>query len=136
MAIGSTDNLITKVLNHFFRNSSQTPAGTLYMSLFTVAPDLDGTGGTEVSAGDYGRQTIAFGSPSGSPPAVQNSGTVQFTAGASSAWGTVVAFGIHTAVTGGDMLFTEAVNPNIVVGSGTPVSFAAGEVTIGGAPDS
>ena len=133
MAIGSTDYFITQAFNHAFRNSAWTSPSTVYLALFTDPPELDGTGGTEVAAGDYARKVITFNSPSGSPPAIQNSGTVSFAASAASAWGTITGFAVFDAVTNGNLLAVGDVNPSLTVEIGTPVAFAAGEITFSGA---
>ncbi|GAG12479.1 unnamed protein product [marine sediment metagenome] len=65
---------------------------TYELALFITNPGRDGTGGTEVSAGGYGRQTIEFGTPSvGSS---FNSNEVVFS-DATGDWGTVTGFGVY-----------------------------------------
>ena len=44
-----SDYLENKILAHTFSGTTFTPASTLYLALYTVAPSDDGTGGTEVS---------------------------------------------------------------------------------------
>lgn len=65
---------------------------TYTLALFITNPGRDGTGGTEVSAGGYGRQTIVLGTPSvGSS---FNSNEIVFSA-ATADWGTIVGFGVY-----------------------------------------
>ena len=44
-----SDYLENKILAHVFSATTFTPAGTMYLALYTVAPADDGTGGTEVT---------------------------------------------------------------------------------------
>src|SRR4030095_10664706 len=85
-------------LNHFFRNTNQTPPTTIYIGLMTVAPNEDGTGGTEVSGGSYARQPITFGAPAAGQ--ASNSAQISFPV-ATANWGTIVGSSLHTALSGG-----------------------------------
>jgi hypothetical protein len=73
--------------------------GTLYIGLWTVAPDDDGVGGTEVAEASYSRvahsawNTAAAGSRT-------NNGDIDF-GDPLTDWGTIVAVTAHTAITGG-----------------------------------
>ena len=58
-----SDDLEDKIINHFFRNSSQTSPTNVYMALYTAAPS-DAGGGTEVVGNGYARLAIPFGAPS------------------------------------------------------------------------
>lgn len=116
------------VLNAWLRNTAPTLPATLHMGLYTVLPDDDGAGGTEVSAGGYARQTIAFAAASGG--AASNSGTITFSAATPASWGTVVGFGLFTASTGGTPILTGTINPTLGVSVGAAVVFAPGTVTV------
>lgn len=126
MAAGWSDTYETKIINHFLRNTSQAPDAALYVALFTTAPADDGTGGVEVSAGDYARKAVTFAAPSGG--ATANSGSLDFVASAASAWGTIVAVGIYNALTVGTLVAQGLIAPALVVGVGTPVSISAGQL--------
>jgi hypothetical protein len=117
------------VLNHFFRNNSQTAPATHFIALYTVAP-TDAGGGTEVSGGGYARQAVTFGAPSGgSPTSVTNTAQVQFPV-ATANWGTIVAAAIFTAATGGTFLGWGPLQTNKAINSGDQAVFNAGDATV------
>lgn len=94
-----SDYLENKVLDHVFGGSAYTAPATLYLALYTVAPDDTG-GGTEVSGGSYARQTCAF-TVSGN--LATNTAAVEWPV-ATGTWGTVVAVGVFDALTSGNLL--------------------------------
>lgn len=95
-----TDYLETKVLRHVFMNTPYTRPTTVYVVLYTDAPDDTG-GGTEVTGGSYARQSIAFVLGTGGAGQISNSTTLSFTGMPAC---TVVAAGIADAATGGNLL--------------------------------
>jgi hypothetical protein len=99
--MSKTNYLETALLNHVLRNVSYTSPTQPYVALYTVAPTETG-GGTEVSGGGYARQPITFTAPA--PDSVSNTTDVTFPI-ASADWGTIVAFGIFDASTGGNLLY-------------------------------
>jgi hypothetical protein len=129
---GWTNDYENKVINHFFRNTVQAPDAALYAELSGTAPADDGTGGAEFSAVDYVRQSVTFAAASNGvvlSSNAQNYGT------AASAWGTANYMALRTASSGGSrIMFGSLVTP-IVVGSGTPVSFAVGKITVRAPPN-
>jgi hypothetical protein len=101
-----------------------------YFSLYTATPSDTG-GGTEVTGGSYARVlvntslTVWAGTQSaGSTTAsTGNTGTTsnntQITFPSPTAnWGTVVAFGIHDKLTGGNLLYWGALNNNKTINNG------------------
>jgi hypothetical protein len=89
------------VLNIALLQQTFTPPATIYVALFTVSPGPAG-GGTEVAGGGYGRQTATFASPSNG----QTSNTADiFFPIATAPWGTIVAFALFDASSGGNMLY-------------------------------
>lgn len=125
--IGWSTTYANKIINHFLRNVSQTPDATIYAALFTVAPADDGTGGTEVSAGDYSRKAVTFSAASGG--ATANTGSLDFVGSAASAWGTLVFIGLYNASTSGTYIGGGPISPALVVGIGSPVSVAIGQLS-------
>ena len=99
--MSKTNYLETALLNHVLRNVSYTSPTLPYVALYTVAPSEAG-GGTEVIGGGYARQAVTFTAPA--PDSVSNSTDVTFPI-ASADWGTIVAFGIFDASTGGNLLY-------------------------------
>lgn len=124
-----TDILEAAVLNHLLRGVPYVAPSVLHLGLFTVAP-TDAGGGTEVSGGSYARQALtpaSWNAPSGG--ACTNSGTITFPT-ASATWGTVVAFGLFDAPTGGNLLIWGVPVVNQTVNSGDVVTLAPGTLTI------
>jgi hypothetical protein len=101
-------------------------AFTPYVGLFTAAP-TDAGGGTECSGGNYARQSITFGAPSGTPNNVANSGIITF--GTVTWTGTVVAWGIFDALTIGNLRYWLAVTGQAVA-SGNIVQFNSGVLVV------
>lgn len=115
------DNLL---LNAVLRQTAFTPPTTIYVALFTVAPTVSG-GGTEVSGGGYVRQPVTFSAPSNG----QTSNTLDVTFPlATAAWGTVVAFGLYTAATGGQLLYFNALSVSRLVSVSDQVRFPTGQL--------
>jgi len=106
-------------------------AETYYAALFTVAP-TDSTSGTEVSGGSYARVAIANNAtnfPAASSGSKANGVAITFPTSTGS-WGTVVAWGLFDASSGGNLCFYGSVSPNVAVGSGVAPSFPIGSLTI------
>lgn len=94
-----TYTLANYIINHFFRNSSVSPAATIYCGLFTTMPNAAGTGGVEVSGGSYARQSVSFEAPSNGIST--NASSLTFS---SMPAATVLGLGLFTAVTSGTLL--------------------------------
>lgn len=96
MAGGLSDAGETTALNAVF-------GGTLYLALYTVAPDDTG-GGTEVSTSGtaYARQAATFTVSGTAPSQAALTAQVEFPA-ATASWGTIVGIAVWTAASGGTM---------------------------------
>ena len=139
MASSTTSNYLhTNILNHVLTGAAFTPASTLYLALFTTAPALDGTGGTEVSftGTNYARVAISsvsgsWTSPSGTNLTYTNVNELDFPVPGSTAWGTITYSGLYDAATGGNLYWlcaigtAKPVNP----GDGAP-RVLAGQLSI------
>jgi hypothetical protein len=137
-----TDYLENKIIDWLLRGQSFTPPSTVYVGLFTAAP-TDAGGGTEVSGGSYARVGVACtlanwagtqgaGSTTastGSSGTTSNNVAITFPAPTAN-WGTVTAFGLFDAPTGGNLLiYGNLTTPKTINnGDGAP-SFAAGALT-------
>jgi hypothetical protein len=131
MAGGKSDDLENKILDHVLGGGDYTRLATVYVALFTVTPS-DSGGGTEVSGGAYARVAVtnnATNFPAASGGAKSNGTAITFPA-ASANWGTVVAFAIMSASSGGVILYWGPVSPNKAVNSGDTASFAIGDLDI------
>jgi hypothetical protein len=49
--------------DHVLRDDPWTAPGGLWAALFTTVPDLDGSGGVEVTGGGYARQAVSLSTP-------------------------------------------------------------------------
>lgn len=126
--MGSKSNYLeNKVLDHVLKTASFTVPSNLYMALFTATPS-DAGGGTECSGGDYARvQCNAWDAASGG--ATANTSAITFPT-PSAGWGTVVAWGLFDASSGGNLLYWGALAVNKTINTGDAVEFAAGAVDI------
>lgn len=105
-----------QILQHITGYQAIFAAPTAYVALFTTAPTLDdGTSAVEVTGGGYARVATTTGtsgtwgaaSTGTDPTTISNSGSggavITFPT-ATASWGTVVAFGLYDAATGGNLL--------------------------------
>lgn len=119
----------TYYLDNAFLNSAlrQTPYSSpiaTYVALFTTAPTVSG-GGTEVTGGGYARQTVTFAAPVNGQ--TTNTGDVIFPI-AAAAWGTITAFGIYDAATGGNLLYFNLLSVPRSVTINDQVRFPVGQL--------
>lgn len=115
-----------EVLDHVFRNSAYTAPSTIYVALFTAAPN-DAGGGTEVSGNGYARQSMAFSDASSG--SISNSGSVEFPT-ATGSQGTITHMGLFDASSSGNLLAYGALTASKAVDSGDVFRFNASSVTI------
>lgn len=105
-----------------------TTAGSLYVALATADPGETGTGSSmsETTYTNYARVAVARSSGGWtiSGNSVSNTATITFpTCGTTGA--TVTHFGICTASTAGDLLFSGALTSSLAVSNGITPTFAA-----------
>ena len=127
---GFSDYLEDKVLDHVFGGVSYTAPATLYVALYTVAPDDTG-GGTEVTTVGtaYVRQTATFTVSGTSPTTASNSAAIEYPT-ATANYGTVVAVGILDASSAGNLLAYADLDTSKVVSTGDVFRFDAGDLDI------
>lgn len=131
MAGSKSNDLENKILNHILGGSDYTRPGTVYIALFTAAP-TDSTSGTEVSGGSYARVSVtnnATNWPAASGGSKSNGTTITF-ATATANWGTVVAFAIMDASSGGNIMYWGDLTTSKAIDNGDTASFAASAITI------
>jgi hypothetical protein len=148
MAAGAyTDFFINKLVDFIFRAqalgitgataAAGTGPATLYVGLFTAAPNHAG-GGTEVSGGSYARQPItsaltawagtqgatttaaSSGANGGTGLTTSNNAAVVFSPAPTGNWGSILAFGLFDALSTGNLLLWAAVSPAQTVNNGDP----------------
>lgn len=121
-----TNYLEAKLLDHVLTNTSFSSPTTVYAGLFTVAPDDTG-GGTEVSGGSYARQAMSFSAASGG--ATTTDADINFPQ-ATADWGTVVAVGIHDALTSGNLLMYTDLTTSKAIATGDILKISSGSLTV------
>lgn len=119
-------------LNYLLTTDSVTRPTAWYIGLFTVAPS-DSGGGTEVSGNGYNRKAVTFNTasqPSTGLTFCDNSATVTFDTATGGNWGTIVAIGIFSASTSGDLYFHGNLTQSKVVNDGDTFQIQAGSLVI------
>lgn len=102
------------LLNHLLKGTAFTQPAHIYAAAFTVVPNSQGLGGTEVSGGAYARVLHdVWNAASDADPAIcTNDGEIEFPQ-ATANWGTVVYIGLYDAETDGNFLGGGAVLKSI-----------------------
>lgn len=101
------------------------------MALYTAAP-TDAGGGTEVTGGSYARVAVtnnATNWPAAAAGAKSNGTVITFPT-ATADWGTIVAFAILDASSGGNFLYWATLTTNRDVLTGDVASFAVGTLVV------
>ena len=136
-----TDYLENKIMDWLLRGQPFTPPTNVYVGLFTVAPN-DAGGGTEVTGNNYARVAVACtetawagtqgagttAASSGTSGTTSNNAQINFPT-PSATWGTVLAFGIFDAATGGNLLIYAPLTVAKTINPGDVVDFPPGTLT-------
>jgi hypothetical protein len=137
-----SDYLENKLVDWLLRGQPFTPPANTYIGLFTVAP-TDSTVATEVIGGSYARVAVASSlanwagtqaaasttASTGTSGTTSNNGAITFPT-ATADWGTVVAFGIFDAASGGNLLIYAALTTSRTITNGSTASFAPGTLSV------
>lgn len=124
MAGNLSNYLENKVLDHIMGTTTYTKPSAVYVALYTAAPN-DAGGGTEVSGGSYARQVSTFDAATSG--ATQNAANVDFINMPAC---TVVAIGIHDALTSGNLLVWGTLSTNKSLDAGDTLRIATGDLDI------
>ncbi len=117
---GFSTHLANAIINYTLRGQAMPAIPGTYFALFTADPTDAFTAGTEVSAGWYTRKaTGAFAAPSSGT--TYNAARVDFNA-VTGAGITITHVGMVDAVTGGNLLYSEALS--------TPKALAINDVFV------
>lgn len=119
-----SDYLEAQIGNVLFRSQAAWKPAAIWIALFTTIPNEDGTGGVEVSGGSYARVQVAqadaqWNAPAGGNGLFSNVNDIAFPT-PSANWGTVTAFGIYDASSGGNLLIKKALTQSKTVNNGDP----------------
>lgn len=112
-------------LNLFLRNTPFAPPVQTYLGLFTVSP-TPSTGGTEVAGNGYVRVAITFNAPVNGQAA--NIADTIFPVDVIADWGTIVAFGVFDAISGGNLLYFANLSSSRYVAVNDQIKFPAGQI--------
>lgn len=131
MAGGKSDFLENELLDHVLGNAAYSAPSPVFVGLFTATPSDTG-GGTEVSGSNYSRASVtnnATNFPAASGGLKSNGTDITFPV-PSGSWGTIVAFGIFDASSGGNLLYWGPITPNQAVVANATVKILAGALDI------
>lgn len=131
--MSKSDYLENKLLDHTFGAQTYTPPATLYVALYTAAPDDDGTGGTEVSGTGYARAAVTNNDtnwPAASNGSKSNGNEISFGTVGAGGWGQLTHFGVFDAASGGNFLGAGELDTPVTAAEGDTVRFQAGALVI------
>lgn len=131
MVIGSLGNTYENNVLDAILGVGFTKPATVYVALFTVTPS-DAGGGTEVTGGAYGRVAVtnnATNWPAASSSTKSNGTVITFPT-STAAWGSVVAWGLFTASTGGTLIVWGALSTAKTIGVSDAPNFPVGSLVI------
>ena len=114
------------LINVTLRNTAYTTPTTVYLALYTSDP-TDADTGTEVSGGDYARQSITMGAPSNGVSV--SSADISFPQ-CTVSWGTVAFVGIRDASTAGNLLYHSPLTVSKAIDVGDIFKVAAGSLSV------
>lgn len=125
-----TDYTENELLDHVLNDGAYT-AGTIHVSLSTTTPTDAGTNFTEPSGNGYARVAAAAAVWDAAAAGSKDNGTIISMGTASGgSWGTVTYFGIHDALSAGNLLMTGALTASKTIADGDSAEFAAAALAI------
>lgn len=131
----ATNALEELIGEHLLGTDTWAKPSTIYVGLFTAMPDEAGSGGTEVTGGSYARVQCGPGDaywtgPAGGNGVYSNSAVIQFPTPTAS-WGTILGYGLFSAVSGGTLFISKGFASSVAVINGNPgPGFAIGAITV------
>ena len=140
MATGTSMSsyLEDQLLNWIKGTTFVAAPATLYVALYTAAPNDASASGTEVSGNAYARVAITSSTGwsaiaaagAGTGDSITNAGIITFPTPTPAGWGTVTGFALYDAVTVGNEIVWAALTASKVINAGDTVSFAVGAISI------
>jgi hypothetical protein len=121
-----TNYLENKLLDHVLNNASFTSPTTTFVGLFTAAP-TDTASGTEVTGGSYARQVLSVSTASSG--VVTSDSDITFPQ-ATGNWGTIVAIGVHDALSSGNLLMYTDLTTSKTIETGDILKISSGSLTV------
>jgi hypothetical protein len=129
MAGSFSDYAESRLLDHLLRNTPFVQPAGLFVGLFTTSPS-DAGGGVEVSGSNYSRVAVSMAPATGTNPTVAASSIDITFPTPSASWGTVVAFALFDAISGGNMLVWGSLTISKTVSAADIVKFLAGNLQV------
>lgn len=120
--------LAQRVLELLLKNTAHGQITGIKAHLYTAAPSDDGTGGTELAAGDYAAQNVAFNAYDSATGRCNVSADISYTAAAGSAWGALPAMAFKS---GSNFLGQTAITPLPTVAQGAAFALQGASTFIG-----
>ncbi|MDQ0168781.1 phage tail fiber protein [Paenibacillus tundrae] len=122
--------LSAAIFNYVLRNITFTAPTTIYLALYKSDPTQADTG-TEVTGGAYVRVPITFTAPAleSGNQTVKNAADIEFPV-ATADWGLVTHVGLRSALTGGNLLWSTAVDNPRTIQTGDKPKFLAGGTSV------
>lgn len=99
--------LRNKIQDYLFRGVAFTPPTTYYVAISKTKPQVDGSGVTEPSGGNYARVPITKATSSFTAPSngnILNATKIMFNESTSD-WGTYTHYAIYDSANGGNLLW-------------------------------
>ncbi len=106
------------ILDKVFGRTDFTPAATLYLHLFSVAPNSDGSGGTELTGSNYAAVAITNNTtnfPNASARQKLNGALITLPTAGSTNWLPAVAFKLTDNAVGGNVYTFGKISPAVTV---------------------
>ena len=125
--MGFQRNLRHEIFNHFFRDEEQGEHEADSIGLFSVEPDEEGAGGTELTGLGYVRQTIAWNAPAAD--AITNNGAISF-GPAGEDWAPIVAWGLWNNAATPELILTKTLAAPITISNGGTLTIGDTDITV------
>jgi len=130
-----SDYLETMIGNVLFRTQTAWKPAAIWIALYTTLPAEDGTGGVEVTGGNYARVQVTqadanWNAPAGGNGLFDNVNDIVFPA-PNANWGNIVGWGILDNNAAGNLLIKKTLTVPKTVNNGDPApKFAAGALDV------
>src|SRR6266550_5704408 len=130
MAQGKSNTQEDRVLNWLKGSAFAAAPATLYIGLYTTAPDDTG-GGVEVAGNAYARQAITFGTittVAHGPDSMASNALISFPVATPAGYGAVVAVGLFDALSAGNLIMWATIT-SVTFNANDQLTFPSGNVT-------
>jgi hypothetical protein len=125
--MSKSNYLESALLDHVLRNATMTSPTSVYVALFSANPTETGSLVNELAGDGYARQVVTFSAPAAG--SCSNDGIINFPE-ASGDWVTATHFAVCDAVSGGQVLYSEALDESKTIMTGETARIAAGSLVI------